>query len=250
MSRLATYLEILPTLPDWDAYLLANSGLPGPRGNLELAQAAAELGDETRFAPWRALGPVQAPANSRGEFLAFCGVLGLGQRLAAGDPAAAAELRPFASDPRWRTREAVAMALQRWGLVRLAALLGELASWAGGNLFEQRAVIAGLCEPAVLRLAREAPAEQEMIYDLIDSITAAFVQTAGQRSEGRLALQKALGYGWSVAVATLPEEGRPRLERWLPHPDLRPIMRENLSKARLERLDPTWTQFWRVKLQN
>src|SRR5512143_1152859 len=157
MSRLASYLALLPTLPDWDAYLLANSGLPGPRGNLELAQAVAQLGDEARFARWRALTPAQAPANSPAEFLAFCGVLGLGQRLAAGDPAAAAELRPFASDPRWRTREAVAMALQRWGLASLPALLNEMVAWAAGSLFEQRALVAGLCEPAVLKLARDHP---------------------------------------------------------------------------------------------
>ncbi|MBI5231536.1 MAG: hypothetical protein HY876_05145, partial [Coriobacteriales bacterium] len=33
----------------WREYLLANSGLPGPRGNLELAAAVADVGDEAFF---------------------------------------------------------------------------------------------------------------------------------------------------------------------------------------------------------
>ncbi len=33
----------------WRGYLLEHSGLPGPRGNLELAQAAAAKGSEELF---------------------------------------------------------------------------------------------------------------------------------------------------------------------------------------------------------
>ncbi len=55
-------------------------------------------------------------------------------------------------------------------------------------------------------------------------------------------LRKGLGYCWSVAVAALPEPGKARMERWLASddPDVRWIMRENLKKARLQRLDPEW----------
>ncbi len=42
MSKLNDYLQKLRELDDWTPYLLKNSGLPGPRGNLELAQAVAE----------------------------------------------------------------------------------------------------------------------------------------------------------------------------------------------------------------
>ena len=45
MSKRETYRAILRDMPDWDAYLLRESGLPGPRGNLELAQAVADEGD-------------------------------------------------------------------------------------------------------------------------------------------------------------------------------------------------------------
>ena len=53
--------------------------------------------------------------NSPEEFLACCGVLGLGKLLVQGQSARLDTLHLFASDPRWRTREAVAMALQAYG---------------------------------------------------------------------------------------------------------------------------------------
>lgn len=37
MSKADDYRRKLQTLDSWDAYLLQESGLPGPRGNLELA---------------------------------------------------------------------------------------------------------------------------------------------------------------------------------------------------------------------
>jgi hypothetical protein len=43
------YREKLRTLDNWDSYLLEESGLPGPRGNIELAQAVADEGNLTLF---------------------------------------------------------------------------------------------------------------------------------------------------------------------------------------------------------
>jgi len=57
MSRIETYKLALRALTDWEPYLLAESGLPGPRGNLELAQAVAGEGSEAQFRRWLALGP-------------------------------------------------------------------------------------------------------------------------------------------------------------------------------------------------
>ena len=55
-----------------------------------------------------------------------------------------------------------------------------------------------------------------------------------------------MGYCWSVAVAALPAEGKPMLERWLnlPDQDIRWIMKENLKKNRLVRLDVGWVDRW------
>ncbi len=46
MEKITDYIEKLRSLKDWDSFLLKESGWPGPRGNLELAQAFADLGDE------------------------------------------------------------------------------------------------------------------------------------------------------------------------------------------------------------
>ena len=64
------------------------------------------------------------------------------------------------------------------------------------------------------------------------------------------ALKKGLGYCWSVAVAALPEEGKPRMENWLssPDPDVAWIMSENLKKKRLEKMDPAWVVAQRYRL--
>ena len=108
------YRRALRELAEWEPFLVERSGLPGPRGNLELAAAVAEQADEASLRRWAALGPAEAPFGSAEEFLPVCGVVGLGRLLAAGDRAVLADVRRLAADPRWRIREAVAIALQRF----------------------------------------------------------------------------------------------------------------------------------------
>ncbi|HOU11979.1 MAG TPA: hypothetical protein PKZ84_02600 [Anaerolineae bacterium] len=238
MGKVDAYRKMLRGLDDWEPFLLAESGLPGPRGNLELAQAVADEGDEAMFARWRAYDAQQAPVNSPYEFLAFCGTLGLGRLLAEGRMDVLPTLRACASDPRWRTREAVAMALQRWGRADMDALLMEMAQWATGNPYEQRAMVAGLCEPDLLR----DPQQVARVLRLLDAVTASIVQAADRRNDAFIALRKGLGYGWSVAVCALPDVGKSLMEKWLASDDkdVRWIMNENLKKARLIRMDAEW----------
>ena len=115
MSKVTRYQEDLRSLIRWDEYLLEHSGLPGPRGNIELAQAVALEGTLELFQRYLNYSADIAPVNSPYEFLAFCGALGLGRLLAEGDIALLQTMRRLASDPRWRMREAVAMALQQLG---------------------------------------------------------------------------------------------------------------------------------------
>jgi hypothetical protein len=250
LTSIATYRVALAALPaaDWEPYLLANSNLPGPRGNLELAQVIADLGTEAQLRRWANLGPDVAPENTPGCFLAFCGVVGLGAVMARQDrPSGFAEtlkvLRDLASDPRWRIREAVAMALQRWGDADMAALLAAMAEWARGNPWEQRAAAAALCEPRLLKLPEHAAA----VLDILDRITTSIAQVADRKSDAFKTLRQGLGYCWSVAVAALPETGKPLMEKWLASadPDIRWIMRENLKKNRLVRVDAAWVARWR-----
>jgi hypothetical protein len=246
MSKIETYREHLRQMCDWESFLLAESRLPGPRGNLELAQAAADEGDATQFARWLAVGPAEGPANTPGEFLAFCGALGYGRLLAEGDGAALVEVRQAANDPRWRVREAAAMALQRWGTADMSALLAEAERWAGGTRLEQRAAAAGLCEPALLG----DPATAERVLAVLDAITDTVRGAADRRSAEFIALRKALGYCWSVAAVAAPERGKALMAKWLADadPDLRWIMRENLGKARLARLDAAWVEQQKARL--
>ena len=44
-SRVAFYCRRLAGLPHWEPFLFRESGLPGPRGNIELAQAVATTGN-------------------------------------------------------------------------------------------------------------------------------------------------------------------------------------------------------------
>jgi hypothetical protein len=240
MGKVEEYRQVLRALPEWEPFLLGRSGLPGPRGNLELADAVAEEADEGALRRWAALGPEDAPFGSAEEFLPVCGVVGLGRLLAAGDRSVLADLRRLAGDPRWRIREAVAIALQRFGDADFAGLLAESQRWAGGTALERRAAVAALCEPRLLT----DPARVLDVLALVDRVTAALPTLGDRRADDFRSLRKTLGYAWSVAVVACPEEGKPRFERLLDSgdADVRWIVRENLRKKRLERMDRDWVE--------
>ena len=238
MGKRQEYCRNLEELPEWDEYLLEQSGLPGPRGNLELAHAVADVGSRKLFARYVGLDAERAPTNDPHEFLAFCGVLGMGRLLAEGDRGALIPIRRAAGDPRWRLREACAQALQRWGDVDMESLCLLMSDWAGGTLLERRAAAAALCEPRLLK----SPKQARTVLEILDRITVGIRDIEDRRADGFRVLRQGLGYGWSVAVSALPEVGCPMFERWLDDRDvdIRWIVRENLKKKRLERLDADW----------
>ena len=240
MGKVEQYRTELKTLDDWDTYLQAESRLPGPRANLELAFAVAAEGSEDQFLRFAALDPEAGPQNTPQEFLAFCGVLGLGYLAARGEGGHFSLLREKAKDHRWRIREAVALGLQKYGHSAIDRLLALMAEWSQGTLLERRAVVATLCEPNLL----VDPDDAGRIMDILDEITASLPNEQDRRAEAFKALRKALAYGWSVAVAAQPPTGKPRLERWVasPDPDIRWLARQNLKKKRLLRLDEAWVQ--------
>jgi len=245
MSKADEYRAKLRTLKNWDAYLLKLSGLSGPRGNLELAQVVADEGDRGLFMRYTAYTHDQAPVNSPYEFLAFCGVVGLGRLLAEGDDNLLEILRIHASDPRWRIREAVAMALQRLGDKNMDELLAGMKTWSRGTPLEQRAAAVALCEPRLLGQAGQVRA----VLQILDRITASLQRSDTFPREDILVLRKGLGYCWSVAVAALPGEGKAIMEKWLvtTNKDIQWIMQENLKKARLARIDPEWVKKWQIR---
>jgi HEAT repeat protein len=245
MSKVDEYRETLESLDNWDDYLRAESGLPGPRGNLELAHAAADLGDRERFEHFLSFDPQRAPVDTPDGFLAFCGVEGLGRLIAEGQSDLWPTLRAYASDPRWRIREAVAMALQRIGRADMDALLDNMETWATGNWLVMRAAAAGLAEPVLLQEERHILRTLAILEQIITA-----VENAQERDEDFKILRQGLGYCWSVVVAALPTQGKQAMERWLSNTDkdVRWIMNENLKKKRLERMDKDWVSSWKSKI--
>jgi hypothetical protein len=240
MTKQEAYRKKLLSLEDWDAYLLTESRLPGPRANLELAQSVADEGDAARFDRYLSYGPVEAPVNSPEEFLPVCATIGLGRLIAEGHQGHLERLRLCASDPRWRVREAVAMGLQRWGEVDMDQLIAAMWDWSRGAPLEQRAVAAGLCEPKLLAKPQHAAA----VLQILDQITASIEQVEDRRSPDFKTLRKGLGYCWSVAVVALPEDGKPLMEKWLrsSDKDICWMMKSNLKKNRLVRMDAEWVE--------
>ena len=240
MSKIDDYRIRLRGLKDWTPLLLKESGLPGPRGNLELAHAVAQEASPRQIKAFLAISPQGALENTREVFVVFCGVLGLGRLIAQGDRSQLEILRGYASDSRWRIREAVATALQIVGDADISLLIREMHRWCKGNWYEKRAAAAGLCEPRLLN----KPATTSAVLDLLDVITHSMVGSADRGTEPFKILRQGMGYCWSVAVAANPSVGKPLMEKWLKSrdPDVHWILRENLNKNRLAKMDSRWVK--------
>jgi len=236
MTKLEDYRQTLKGLDDWVPFLLKESGLPGPRGNLELAHAVAQEGNEEQFNHFLTF---HAEENTPEVFVVFCGVMGLG-KLAATQPELFNRLREYASDPRWRIREAVATGLQLAGDQDMDLLVREMKKWLRGNWYEKRAAAAALAEPRLLKQPKHA----KQVLEILDKITASMETDHGTRDESYKVLRQGMGYCWSVAVAALPEVGKPMMERWLDSEDkdIRWMMKENLKKNRLVKMDDAWVK--------
>ena len=113
-------------------------------------------------------------------------------------------------------------------------------------MLEQRAAVAALCEPDLLR----EEAQVERVFQILDTVTASLERVEDRRSEEFRVLRKGLGYCWSVAVAAFPEMGKIRMERWFESDDgdVRWVMKENLKKKRLARMDAEWVGMARKRL--
>ena len=221
-GRTKEYRRELQAAGDWDRYLVAHSGLPGPRANLELVEAAGDVAPFDLLWRWSA---------SDDEYLALCGTAGFG-KFALTDARVLPRLKELAGDSRWRVREGVAIALQRMGKQDMSRLLEEMVSWSRGPAYVQRAAAAALCEPPLLK----DPTDARKVLQILDRITRSFLTSRDR------VLRQALGYCWSVAAGASPEDGRKAIDKWLDSddPDVRWIMRTNLAKARMAALGAGW----------
>jgi len=247
------------TLNELSALLAEHSGLPGPRGNLELAHSFAAAVAGMRLLEWQwdyliALASISAggaPVNSPREFLPFCGILALGALYGTGLPrarrrAALAALKAAASDRRWRVREAAAMGLQLIGERDLGALREIVTGWLPeSSLLEKRAIAAGLAHPPILGDPDFALFSLEAARAIVASITRAGSEE--RKTEPFKILRQGLGYTLSVLVRHSPGEGFALLRKSaaVRDPALARIVRENLKKTRLtERFPREVEQVW------
>ena len=242
MSKINAYRQSLQELEDWIPFLCKESGLPGPRGNLELAYAVAEEGTKEQF---EQLLTFQAEENTPEVFLLFCGLVGLG-KLTVKEPELFSKLCQYASDSRWRIREAVATGLQLAGDQDMDLLLKKMQGWSKGSWYEKRAAAATLAEPRLLK----SPKHAKKVLQILDEVTKSMQRAQGSKEESFKVLRQAMGYCWSVVVAALPAFGKPMMEKWLDsqNKDIQWMMRENLKKNRLVKMDENWVETCNRKL--
>jgi hypothetical protein len=211
------------------SFLTARSGLPGARGNLELADAFAAIADRSTILRF---------ADLEDEYLRFCGTEAVG-RLILEEPEDASLcslIRRRATDDLWRVREGAARALQIVGDADGARLRTIVAEWvADADPYVRRAAVAAICEPRLLSDAATQAAAFAVCCRASESITV--LPATERKTPGVRNLRQALGYCWSVAVAADPDSGIPAFERLraVEDPDIRWIVASNLTKARLRR---------------
>lgn len=227
--------------------LKKNSGLPGPRANLELMYSFAKAVSSLKLQQWQwelilwmaSISPSKAPVDTPRGYLSVCGIVAMGALYAGGLPrprrrAALAAIRTAASDSRWRTREAAAIALQIIGEKDLDALRGIVQAWSpGASLLEQRALVAGLAHPPLLKDEAFSLFCLEVTGGILSSLSR--LDAAARRGDHFRVLRQGLGYAISVFVEKKPEEGFSLLSKAAVQKDadIQWIVRENLKKKRL-----------------
>jgi hypothetical protein len=227
-------------------FLLENSNLPGPRGNLELlykfskTATEAEINECFRYYS-------DDLKNSQEEFVVMCGVLGYCYLHHSDIENTLSEIRKYASHASWRVRESVAMGIQELGVTDFEKTVNVLEKWMKGNQLELRAVVAGLCEPKLLK----KPENAQKVLEILEQIILTFNKIPEKLTQDGESLRKALGYGLSVAMVHLPEKGKELFEKLetSKNKHILWILRENLKKNRLLKMDPNWVEEQKMKVK-
>lgn len=233
-----------------EGYLAENSRLPGPRGNLELADAFADaVGEFTAddaYLAWAlserlfiSAPACDAPVNDPREFVAFCGAVAAGAVGAAEESYrsdALGLLRHAARDSRWRLREAAAMGLQRLLAVDFDRVADSLGLWVlSDDPLEMRAVVAAVAEPPLLRSPEAAATALELHRAVLGRLGGL------EHGEAYKTLLQGLSYSLSVVAAADPDDGFALMHDLLADGcdhDARKIVAENVKKSRLRKPYP------------
>jgi hypothetical protein len=243
MGKKDEYRSSIETILDGSAtvssqlanFLSSNSRLPGPRANLELLDAfSSVVGERCRRSPERFWNLSMRFSESPYEFVAMCGVRGVGAvgaRLHEFSGRALEQLEVSAVNPSWRVREAVAMGLQDI-MEADTNVAKRLERWVSqGDWLRMRAVAAGVAEPRLLKDDDMAAIALGLHREIFEKITG----SEDRKSEEFRVLRQALGYSLSVVVASSPKSGFPYMKALILHrdPDVLWICRESLKTDRL-----------------
>jgi hypothetical protein len=246
IEKIIPLLDMPVKYHEIEAYLCAGSNLPGPRGNLTLAFKFADCFEKESISgdllhllvSWVNTPAEEAPTNSPGEYLPFCGILALGAHYFYADKAVQeltmGQLKTAMNDKRWRVREGAAMGFQKIAEKDFRPVEKHFRMWyPDSNCLEKRAFVAALAHPPILKNEEVARFSLKMSGDILNDILS--YDNKIRRSEDFTVLSRGLQYALSVFVVDLPEEGFGLLKKYagLGDPELNKIIRSNLGKSRL-----------------
>ena len=228
-------------------YLRDNSHLPGPRANMELASDVGTIlaasvpkypenvrklldtftnGDRKSIV-----------SNTPDEFVMLCGIIGSGMCAAVYTPWREENfemLEHYACSGHWRVRESVALAYQYLLSTMPFDTIGRLKKLAEtGNHLQQRAAIAAIAEPPLLRQEQLVEVALEMQRTVLERLR--LVPAHERKVEEVRVLRKTLGYTISVVTVAMPEQGFALMRECVSwnDADVVWILKENMKKKRL-----------------
>jgi hypothetical protein len=215
-----------------EKFIIENSNLPGPRGNLELAFGFAEIYDNlTVLLKWVQISEDQADVNNPRSFLAFCSAVCLGKLYTKRkNKELILILKKLANDGRWRMREAVAFGFQIIGENDFNELKMIFSDWIkDSNNLEKRAILVSLAHPKFLNKERA-----KFCFEITDMILRQM-----DKQNNFDVLKKGLGFTISVYAATNPNLGLNFIQHWIGKDQvIDRILKQNLKKNRLIKKDP------------
>ena len=233
MGKKEDLIKILNQLKDntdeLEEFIVKNSNLPGPRGNLELAFAFSEIyNDLNVLYKWLTITEDQADVNNPRSFLPFCSAVCLGKVYTKNkNIKIISTLKKLANDGRWRMREAVAFGFQIIGEYDFNELKTIFSEWIDkSNNLEKRAIIASLAHPRFLDHDRA-----KYCFEITNII----LKDIDKKNNFDI-LKKGLSFTISVFTAANPECGFNFIKRWIrKDKEIDKIMKENLKKNRLSK---------------
>jgi hypothetical protein len=232
-----------------ERFLLANSRLPGPRANLELAADVTKVSsslvtDDALCQIFNVWLTSDWPLGPAADYLPFCALMGLsGLYLDSPKPdrtLTEIRFREAANSNNWRIREAVTQALQFIGEEDVDAMMAVLNEWRSNpTLLEQRAMVATVAHPPILsRFPEFAGVGLDISNDICLQIKE--LDAVTRKSESLKVLVKGMGFAVSVLVAADPEAGFDFMRKWAQSGDrdITKMIAENLTKSRLAKPYP------------